>query len=45
MPESKIPIQKDVLKALDIEPGTITTGAICVYHDMVKAAVFALEGT
>jgi deoxyribose-phosphate aldolase len=38
-------VQKDVLKALDIEPGSITTGAICVYHDMVKAAVSALEGT
>ena len=43
--KAKFPVQKDVLHALDIEPGTITTGAICVYHDMVKAAVTALEGT
>jgi deoxyribose-phosphate aldolase len=36
--KAKFPVQKDVLKALDIEPGTITTGAICVYHDMVKGS-------
>ena len=43
--KAKFPVQKDVLQSLDIEPGTITTGAICVYHDMVKAAVSALQGT
>ena len=43
--KAKFPLQKDVLEALEIEPGTITTGAICVYHDMVKAAVSALKGT
>ena len=45
MPKAKFPVRKDILDALEIEPGTITTGAICVYHDMVKAAVSALEGT
>ena len=43
--KAKFPVRKDILEALEIEPGTITTGAICVYHDMVKAAVSALEGT
>ena len=28
-----------------IDPGSITTGAICVYHEMVGAAVRALEGS
>ena len=43
--KAKFPVRKDILGALEIESGTITTGAICVYHDMVKAAVSALEGT
>ena len=30
---------------MEIEPGTIHTGAICVYHEMVPAAVSALEGS
>jgi deoxyribose-phosphate aldolase len=30
---------------MEIEPGTIHTGAICVYHEMVPAAVTALKGT
>ena len=30
---------------MEIEPGTIHTGAICVYHEMVPAAVSALKGT
>ena len=39
------PVRADLLDALDLEPGSITTGAICVYHEMVPAAVSALEGT
>jgi len=37
------PVRQDILNALDMPP--ITTGAVCVYHDMIPAAVQALEGT
>ena len=43
--KAKFPIRSDLLENLELEPGTITTGAICVYHDMVTAAVSALEGS
>lgn len=43
--KAKFPIRFDLMKNLELEPGTITTGAICVYHDMVTAAVSALEGS
>lgn len=37
------PVRRDLLDALGI--GAITTGAVCVYHDMIETAVRALEGT
>jgi len=37
------PVRQDILDALDMPP--ITTGAICVYHDMVATAVDALHGS
>ena len=37
------PVRPDLLEALGMGP--ITTGAVCVYHDMVPVAVDALEGT
>lgn len=37
------PVREDILAALNMPP--ITTGAVCVYHDMVETAVEALEGT
>jgi len=43
--KAKYPVRRDLLEAMEIEPGTIHTGAICVYHEMVPAAVSALEGT
>ena len=43
--KAKHPVRKDILEALEIKPGTIRTGAICVYHEMVLAAVCALERT
>jgi deoxyribose-phosphate aldolase len=43
--KAKYPVRRDLLDAMEIEPGTIHTGAICVYHEMVPAAVSALEGT
>jgi deoxyribose-phosphate aldolase len=41
--KARQPMRADLLDALGM-PG-ITTGAVCVYHDMVPAAVRALEGT
>ncbi|RZW10979.1 MAG: deoxyribose-phosphate aldolase [Rhodobacteraceae bacterium] len=37
------PVRKDLLDALGMGP--ITTGAVCVYHDMIETAVQALQGT
>ena len=37
------PVRAELLEALGMEP--ITTGAVCVYHDMIETAVRALEGT
>lgn len=37
------PVRADILDALGMPP--ITTGAVCVYHDMVETAVDALKGT
>ena len=42
--KARHPVRKDLLEAMEIDPGTIHTGAICVYHEMVSAAVSALEG-
>jgi deoxyribose-phosphate aldolase len=37
------PVRADLLNAMGMGP--ITTGAVCVYHDMVETAVEALDGT
>ncbi len=39
------PISRDIIEALDCENLNITTGAVCVYHDMISTARRALEGT
>ncbi|MCB6179616.1 deoxyribose-phosphate aldolase [Rhodobacter sp. Har01] len=41
--KAKQPVRPDMLEALGM-PG-LTTGAVCVYHEMVGTAVRALEGT
>lgn len=41
--KARQPVRGDVLDALGMPP--ITTGAVCVYHDMVETAVAALKGT
>ena len=41
--KARQPVRGDILQALDMPP--ITTGAVCVYHEMVAAAVQALKGT
>ena len=37
------PVRHDILDALGMGP--LTTGAVCVYHDMIETAVDALKGT
>ncbi|MBM3618107.1 MAG: deoxyribose-phosphate aldolase [Alphaproteobacteria bacterium] len=39
------PVRPDILEALGVADKRITTGAVCVYHEMVETAVRALEGT
>ena len=39
------PVRKDILEALGMGNYPLTTGAVCVYHEMVPTAVAALEGT
>lgn len=41
--KARQPVRPDVLDALGMTP--ITTGAVCVYHDMIEAAVDALAGS
>ncbi len=43
--KAKNPLRADLLDALELAPGTIKTGAICVYPTMVSTAVKALEGS
>lgn len=39
------PVRRDLLAAMGMENKHLTTGAVCVYHEMVPTAVAALEGT
>ncbi|WP_299501838.1 deoxyribose-phosphate aldolase [uncultured Roseobacter sp.] len=41
--KARQPVAQSLLDALEMGP--ITTGAVCVYHDMIPAAVRALEGS
>jgi len=41
--KAKAPVRADILEALGL-PG-LTVGAVCVYHDMIRPALAALEGT
>ncbi len=43
--KARQPVRQDILDALGVGDMGLTTGAICVYHDMVETAVEALEGT
>ncbi len=36
--KAKNPVRKDILIALGVEKLNITTGAVCVYHEMLEAA-------
>jgi deoxyribose-phosphate aldolase len=39
------PVRQDLLDALGVGDIKLTTGAVCVYHNMVEAAVRDLDGT
>ncbi|MCB1368811.1 MAG: deoxyribose-phosphate aldolase [Rhodobacteraceae bacterium] len=39
------PLRPDLMDALGMDDRRLTTGAVCVYHEMVPAAVRALEGS
>jgi deoxyribose-phosphate aldolase len=41
--KAKNPIRQDILSQLDVPK--IRVGAVCVYHDMIKAAVTRLQGS
>ena len=41
--KARQPVRPDILRAIGMEG--LTTGAVCVYHDMVETAVDALRGT
>lgn len=43
--KARTPISHELQQALGIEQLNITTGAVCVYHEMVTTAVDALAGT
>jgi deoxyribose-phosphate aldolase len=41
--KAKTPVRSEILAELGVE--NITTGAVCVYHDMIESAVANLKGT
>jgi deoxyribose-phosphate aldolase len=43
--KAKMPIRRDILKALGVEDKKITTGAICVYPSRIGDAAKHLQGT
>lgn len=43
--KAKKPVRDDLVEALGIENLHLTTGAVCVYHEMVETAVRELAGT
>ncbi|MDH5476153.1 MAG: deoxyribose-phosphate aldolase [Cyclobacteriaceae bacterium] len=43
--KAKQPVREDLLKAMGMEDVTLTTGAVCVYHNYISSAQKILEGT
>jgi len=43
--KAKQPVSKSLLEALKVSDLNITTGAVCVYHNMIDTAVSALAGS
>lgn len=42
--KARQPVREDILQALGFDQ-TITTGAVCVYHNLIPAAIKTLEGS
>jgi len=43
--KAKQPVRRDLLEALGVEELKLTTGAVCVYHNMIDTAVKSLKGS
>jgi deoxyribose-phosphate aldolase len=43
--KAKRPVRRDILEALGVGDINITTGAVCVYHNLIETAVKELEGS
>ncbi|MBL4684989.1 MAG: deoxyribose-phosphate aldolase [Nannocystaceae bacterium] len=43
--KARNPVQAHVLEALGMADAGLTTGAVCVYHEMIPVALEALEGS
>jgi deoxyribose-phosphate aldolase len=43
--KAKSPVRQDILAALGVDKLNITTGAVCVYHEMLAAASGFLKGS
>ncbi len=43
--KAKNPIRRDLLQAMGMEDINLTTGAVCVYHNLIRYAKEALHGT
>lgn len=43
--KARQPVRIDLLQALGMQDERITVGAVCVYHNLIKTAVQALEGS
>src|SRR4051794_30062915 len=43
--KARRPVRQDLIESLGVANLHITTGAVCVYHNLVPVAVAALEGT
>jgi len=43
--KARHPVRPDILAALGFANGSVTTAAVCVYHEMVATAVKALKGS
>jgi len=43
--KARRPVRRDILQALGATDLNITTGAVCVYHNLIKTAVSELKGS
>lgn len=43
--KAKNPVRRDILRTLGMQDANLTTGAVCVYHNLIPFAKEALKGT